>query len=67
MQVERLPPSWVHKEMDRAVRKCVWGSVTEHQSVHLLRGETLLKSKKAGGFNLKFAKYMNWALLAKLA
>lgn len=25
MQLERLP-TWVHREIDNAVRKCVWGS-----------------------------------------
>lgn len=66
MQLERLP-TWVHKALDRAVRNCVWGGLGGKRGIHLLRWEILTKPKERGGVNLKTAREMNWALMAKLA
>lgn len=66
MQLECLL-AWVHKEMDKSVRKCVWGSSSGDRGVHLLSWEELCKPKKTGGVNLRSAEDVNCALLAKLA
>lgn len=65
MQMERLP-AWVHAELDKTMRRCVWGTNGGGRGVHLLRWETLCLPKKHGGANLKPAKDMNQAMLVKL-
>lgn len=64
-QVQKMP-SRVLKELDRAVRHCVWGDTTEHRKIHLINWEILCRPKERGGFGLKRAEGMNKALLAKL-
>lgn len=66
MQLEQLP-SWLHKEINKATQKCVWRMNKGGRGVHLLSWEVLGKPKKQGGANLKLAKDVNHALLAKLA
>lgn len=66
MQLEKLP-AWVHKNLDKAVRSCIWGGYDGKRGVHLLSWEVLTKAKVDGGANIRRAKEMNWALLAKLA
>lgn len=65
MQFER-PPTWLHKEIDKAIRRCVWVKKGDTRGVHLLSWERLVKPKKLGGANLKSAMHMNMAMLAKL-
>lgn len=65
MHIEKLP-SWMHKDIDKAVKRCVWDTKKDIRGVHLLNRETLIRPKKLGGVNLKSAKMMNMALLAKL-
>lgn len=65
MQVEYLPV-WVHKELDKAMRKCVRGGVTGERGVHLLDWESLCKPKEMGVANLKSAKDMSRAMMMKL-
>lgn len=66
MQLERMP-NWVHKALDGGTRQCVWGGLNRKRGVHLINWETLIRPKDLGGANLKSAKEMNWALLAKLS
>lgn len=66
MQFEKLS-TWLHKELDKVTRKCVWGNTEVAKGIHLINWETLTRTKRLGGANLKAAKLMNWALLAKLA
>lgn len=66
MQFERLP-NWVHRELHKAVRSCVWAKHGGGRGMHLTRWETLTTPKSLGGANLKVAETMNWALLAKQA
>lgn len=56
-----------HKELDKAVRNCVWGSLTEQRRIHLLNWDILCRSEACGGGGLRSAEFMNKALLAKLA
>lgn len=65
MQIKRLL-SWLHKELDKAVRRCDWDKKGKDRGIHLLKLETVIKSKKQGGVNLKLVRAMNMALLAKL-
>lgn len=48
MQMERLS-AWVHKELDRAMRRCVWGKRDGSRGVHMLGWEGLTKPKRLGG------------------
>lgn len=66
MQMEHLP-DWVHKELDKAVRRCVWGLDGDRRGVHLLDWMTLCRSKRSGGAGLRPAREINQAMLAKLA
>lgn len=65
MQVHRLPAS-VHKELDKYVRRCVWGELESVKKTHLINWEVLCKPKVEGGFGMRKAEGMNKALLAKL-
>lgn len=65
MQVQKMP-SRVLKELDRAVRHCVWGDIAEERRIHLISWEVLCRPKERGGFGLKGAEGMNKAMLAKL-
>lgn len=60
MQLEQLS-NWVHKELDRVSEYVFGGNSTGSQGVHLLRWETLIRTKKdgGGGANLKSAMEMN--------
>lgn len=66
MQMERLL-IWVHKELDKAARRCVWGKNDGSRGIHNLEWEELTKPKRLGGVGIKVSQRMNWALLAKLA
>lgn len=57
MQLECLR-SWVHKEIDKAMRNCVWRKDGGRRGVHLFDWETLGLPKSRGA-NLKIAKEMN--------
>lgn len=65
MQVQR-PPASIHKELDRYVRRCVWGEFDSKKKVHLVSSEVVCRSKDEGGFGLRRAEGMNMALLARL-
>lgn len=58
MQMERLP-SWVHKDLDRAMRRCVWGKDDDSGGVHILGWDVLTKPKRLGGASIKIAQQMN--------
>lgn len=66
MQVERLP-TWVHRELNKDARKCIWGEAEGNKGVHLLSWDCLCKPKELGSTNMKSAKDMNHVLMAKLA
>lgn len=46
-QTQKLP-SKVHKELDTAVRQCVWGSSAEQRKIHLLSWKSCVVQRKRG-------------------
>lgn len=58
MQTERLPAS-VRKEVDRAVRQCVWRASADQRKVHILSWEILCRPKERGEAWLRKAEFMN--------
>lgn len=65
MQVQKFPTT-VHKELDKCVRRCVWGSSEEKRTMHLITWEVLCRPKQRSSLGLKRAAFMNKALIAKL-
>lgn len=65
MQGQRLSAG-THRELDRLVQQCIWGSSTLKNKVHLLGWDVLCKPKSEGGAGLRRAEDMNRCLLAKL-
>lgn len=65
MQTQRLPER-THKELDMAVKRCIWGSLMNKRKIHLLSWETLCKTKEMGGAGIRRAEDNNKSLLAKL-
>lgn len=66
MQLEKLP-SELNKEIDRAIRRCVWGEFRSERKTHLLNWDILCRPKAMGGVGLRKASLLNRALLTKLA
>lgn len=66
MQLQKLP-RLVHKEIDKCVRRCVWGSTEDKKGINLVGWNILCRLKERRGVGLKRADAMNRALLAKLA
>lgn len=58
MQMEKLP-NWVHNEIDKATRRCIWGKNDGGRGVYLLSWETMTKPKQLEGASHKVAKLMN--------
>lgn len=61
MQLQRLPKSF-HKEMDKSIRQCVWGSSASDREVHLLN----VDPKECDGVGLKRSKDVSRDHLVKL-
>lgn len=47
MQLQRLPRR-VHKEFDKAIKSCVWGSTATCKKIHLLNWDVLCSPKSVG-------------------
>lgn len=65
MQIALLP-ALITREMDKTIRRCVWGSNEGQWKIHLVNWETLCKSKEDGGIGLRRSEDMNNAILARL-
>lgn len=66
MQLEKLP-SKIHKEIDRAISRCVCGEFAIKKKIRLVNWDTLCKPMAMGGIGLCKASLMNRALLTTLA
>lgn len=65
MQTSRLP-SEVTKEMDKMVRKCIWGKNKNQRKIHLVSWYNICRPKDEGGLGVRWAKEMNTTLLGRL-
>ncbi|CAL1411019.1 unnamed protein product [Linum trigynum] len=66
MQTTLLPIS-ICDEIDKRIRRFIWGSTTNKRRVHLVHWEQVCQPKEKGGLGLKKAHELNLAFLAKLA
>lgn len=66
MQTSQLPKAILH-DIDKNIRRSVWGSSDIRRKVHLVSWSTICRPKKYGGLGLRPAAKMNQALLIKLA
>lgn len=66
MQSTLLPGS-ITKELDRLVRRCVWGGSEDQRKMHLVKWEVLCKLKEKDSIDLRHDVEMNKALLEKLS
>ena len=65
MQTARLPRSTC-EDLDKKVRKFIWGGNEDKRGTHLLAWETLQKPLQQGGLGIRSAKQANAAFLTKL-
>lgn len=65
MQVMKLPRS-ICDEVDKKVRKFIWGGSEAKQGVHLIAWENLQKRYEHGGLSIPSARQANSAFLTKL-
>ena len=65
MQSARLPRS-VCDEIDRKVRRFLWGGTTTARKIHLVHWNTVTKPKALGGLGIHAMRQLNSAFLAKL-
>ncbi|CAN1836497.1 Putative ribonuclease H protein At1g65750 [Linum perenne] len=66
MQTFVLPANTC-EEIDRRIRKFVWGTTEEERKVSLVSWEKICLPKEKGGLGLKMARQLNRAYLTKLA
>lgn len=66
MQLEKYLAN-IHKEIDKMVRRCVWGKMIDQRRIHPISWDSLCKPKELDGVCLRKAAWMNRALVAKLA
>ncbi|KAJ8428721.1 LOW QUALITY PROTEIN: hypothetical protein Cgig2_020942 [Carnegiea gigantea] len=65
MQTAKLPRS-LFDEVDRKVRRFLWGDNETHRKMHHVSWNQILKPKSMGGLGLKAMRQTNSAFLAKL-
>lgn len=65
MQTAKLPRA-ICDDVDRKVRRFIWGGNEDTRKVHLLSWETLQRPKDHGGIGIKTARQANSAFLNKL-
>lgn len=66
MQTALLPTN-LSKEIDKVVRKFLWGSTISNKKIHLVAWETLCQKKDEGGLMIFQAEQVNIAYMTKLA
>lgn len=65
MQTPKLPRS-LCDDVDKRVRRFIWGGSEEHRAVHLLSWDVLQKSPQQGGIAVPAARLANDVFLTKL-
>lgn len=65
MQTAKIPRT-VCDEMDKKVRRFIWGGNEDTRKIHLISWETLQRPKQQGGLGLRSARQANSAFLTKL-
>jgi len=65
MQSARLPRS-VCDELDRKIRRFLWGGTAMQRKVHLIAWDVVTKDKSQGGLGLRGMRPLNSAYLMKL-
>ncbi|CAL1366122.1 unnamed protein product [Linum trigynum] len=66
MQTSMLPVS-ICDDIDRRIRRFVWGSQEGKRKVHLVSWEKVCTAKQQGGLGLRSARSLNLAYMIKLA
>lgn len=66
MQLEKFPAN-VHKEIDKMVRRCVWGEMGDRRRLHPISWDSFCKPKELGSVGLRKSAWMNQDLVAKLS
>ena len=61
-----LMPTMMCNNIDKKVRKVLWGDSREQRHVHLIKWEIMTIQKKHGGLGIRSMKEMNVAFMAKL-
>lgn len=54
-------------EIDKQIRRFLWGTTTTQRKCHLVTWGTIIKPKDEGGLGIRSTRKMNTAFLAKLA
>ncbi|GMI85510.1 hypothetical protein like AT4G29090 [Hibiscus trionum] len=65
MQASWLP-KYICLEIEKLIRSFVWGSTSEHKSMHLVRWEEMQKPIDYGGLGFRKLENVNFAFLMKL-
>lgn len=65
MQCQKLS-SKTHKDIDKQVRKCIWGSSLMKRNIHLLSWDVLCRPNSEGGGGLQRPEDIIKCMLAKL-
>ncbi|XP_031127611.1 uncharacterized protein LOC116029708 [Ipomoea triloba] len=61
-----LMPAGIWEEIDKRIRRFIWGGTPEVRKCHLVCWEEVTKPKRLGGLGIRAAKDMNMAFMAKL-
>lgn len=64
-QLERLP-SYVHNELDKLCRSCIWGGRAHNRKIHMINWQSICKPKATGGLGSRRVFDINKALLSKV-
>lgn len=65
MQTVKLPRT-ICDDLDKRVRRFIWGGSEDTQKIHLIPWETLQRPKSQGGVGVRSARQANSAFLTKL-
>lgn len=61
-----LMPAGIWEEIDRRIRRFIWGGIPKARKCHLVSWRVVTQPKNIGGLVIRAAKDMNMAFMAKL-